>query len=190
MLLLLACADPPLSDADPVIGAPMDGIPDATVRAGDWVVVSRHGRARISGPAEIDLGAEVLPEFAFNADVTAVVFPQAVGSALADLFLVSLPEGRRQRLTDWPGSEDRPAFSPDGKRLAFFSSKTGLSSLFVLDLATGEIVQVTNVGLEHTRRLGGPPDGWVPPATSSLPSWDHLGVHYQSASGPITVEIP
>lgn len=190
MLLFLACADAPLSDADPVIGAPMDGIPDAEVHAGEWTVVSRQGRARISGAAEIDLGADVLPEFAFNSEHTAVTFPQAVGSPLSDLFLLTLPEGRRQKLTDWPGSEDRPVFSPDGRHVAFFSSHSGLASLYVVDVQSGAIEQVTNVGLEQAKRMGGPPAGFVPPPMEGLPTWDNAGVHYVSADGPVTVEMP
>ena len=190
MLILLACTTALPPAADPVPGEVMDGIPSASLVGGDWHVESDHGRARLSGPANIDLGAEVLPEFTFNPDRSAVVFPQGIDSPLADLFLVSLPGGERTRLTDWPGAEDRPVFSPDGQRLAFFADKTGLASLYVMDLSTGGIEQVSNVGLEHKRRMGGPPEGFVHPPFSSLPTWDARGVSYTSVEGPVTVVVP
>lgn len=190
MLLFLACATPLPAEPEPVLGEAMDGIPSLSLVVGGWQVESVSGRARLSGPAEIDLGADVSPEFTFNADGSAVVFPQGGASPLPDLFRVSLPSGERTRLTDWPGSEDRPVFSPDGGRVAFFGDRTGLASLYVLDLSTGEVEQVTNVGLEAKRRMGGPPEGFVHPPFSSLPTWDERGVHYQSAEGPVSVVVP
>jgi signal transduction histidine kinase len=37
-----------------------------------------------------------------------------------------------------------PSVTPDGGRLVFYSDRSGLSNLFRLDLASGEIVQVTD----------------------------------------------
>lgn len=161
VLLLFACAP-----STPPQGAPMDGIPDGEAAAGPWRAAVVSGALTVSGGGiERQLGP-ALPELAFFGDQLAYPAPSSTGT---DLLLVSLPEGVPRLLTDWPGYEDRPVFSPDGTQLAFFSGRTGLASLYLLDLATGEISQRTNVGLESApRRHGRPPDGFVPPPGSDL----------------------
>lgn len=45
-----------------------------------------------------------------------------------------------------PGADDRPALLPDG-RLLFVSTRSTIASLWIGDLATGELTQLTNRGL-------------------------------------------
>ena len=42
-----------------------------------------------------------------------------------------------------PPTESRPLYSPDGKRLAFTSTRTGNGDVYVLTLATGDLTRLT-----------------------------------------------
>src|SRR6266550_1730473 len=45
-----------------------------------------------------------------------------------------------ERLTDGPAFDDQAALSPDGKTLAFVSSRSGQADIWKLDLAKGKVV--------------------------------------------------
>src|SRR5262249_38239828 len=56
----------------------------------------------------------------------------------ADLWLIPLAGGEPRRLTSNPASDTRPRFSPDGRSLAFLSTRGGSSQVWLIDLAGGE----------------------------------------------------
>lgn len=56
---------------------------------------------------------------------------------LTDIFLADLEGGQTRRLTN-SGKDSAPRFSPDGRRIAFVSSRNEKSQLFVIDLGGGE----------------------------------------------------
>ena len=58
--------------------------------------------------------------------------------AEADLLMLDLTTGVRSRLTSDPALDSDPAWSPDERKLAFTSNRTGRSAVFVKDLSTGE----------------------------------------------------
>jgi Tol biopolymer transport system component len=64
-------------------------------------------------------------------------------------------------LTTVPGSDFDPAWSPDGKRIAFTSLRDGKKDIYVLTVETGAIVRLTTV------------DGQV--QENSQPSWSPFG---------------
>jgi hypothetical protein len=180
LLPLLWCAcDAPSRDAV----RPVDGIQagGAASPDGRWrAAVAAGGALSVEGPdGAFDLGAGALPELAFSPDSRRLVWPRQVDGPETELVLLELPpQGEPTVLLDWPGAEDRPVFSPDGGRLAFTSGKSGLASVYVLDLATGAVAQLTNVGLEDAPRApGSPPDGWVPPPQAAW-TWDGRGLSY------------
>lgn len=51
--------------------------------------------------------------------------------------------GDAQRLTTFEGTESNPRFSPDGRWIAFSSSRNGSTNVFVKSLTSGEIRQLT-----------------------------------------------
>jgi len=51
-----------------------------------------------------------------------------------------------QRLTNGPGSNERPSFSPDGKRIVFCSTREGKSQIYVMRVDGSEVEPLTSQG--------------------------------------------
>ena len=60
-----------------------------------------------------------------------------VFTAEGDLWQVPIEGGVAQRLTSHPSEESRPAFSPDGKTLAFSAAYEGPTEVYTLPLDGG-----------------------------------------------------
>ncbi len=60
-----------------------------------------------------------------------------------DLWTVPRPGGSARRLTDGPGSETSPAFSPDGKWLAFTGQYEGNPDVYLMPAAGGNPRRLT-----------------------------------------------
>jgi tricorn protease len=60
-----------------------------------------------------------------------------------DIWTVSSKGGDARLLVSNPASESRPLYSPDGKRLAFTSTRTGNGDVYVLTLETGDVKRLT-----------------------------------------------
>lgn len=168
----------------------MDGPRDHVASEGRWTAEVVDGRLSVEGAGRRrDLGPGVLPELAWSGDQ--LVFPQGE-TADSDLLLVTLPDGLPERLTDWEGYEDRPAFSPDGTRLAFFAGRSGLPSLYVMDLGTRAVTQLTNAGVApRAPRPGVAPEGFVPPPEEGPAAWSDAHTLTWVAGGrTLTVAAP
>ena len=87
-----------------------------------------------------------------------------------DLWTVASAGGEAHLLVTHPATESRPLYSPDGTKLAFVSTRTGAGNIYVLTLATGELMRVT-----YSDR----PD--------SLDGWSHDGrwIYFTSAVNDI-----
>jgi Tol biopolymer transport system component len=59
-----------------------------------------------------------------------------------DLYIVNSDGANVRRLTDDPAIEGLPAWSPDGKWLAFLSNRGGKWGIWLLHLATKETRQI------------------------------------------------
>jgi len=66
------------------------------------------------------------------------------GARNTDLWLVAAAGGEPRRLTSHPKSDSRGRFSPDGKRLAFLSSRDGAPQVYTIELAGGEPRKITS----------------------------------------------
>ena len=62
-----------------------------------------------------------------------------------DLWLMDLTTGVNSRLTNAPGLDTDPSWSPDERSLVFTSSRTGRAALFHKDLVTGVESQLANI---------------------------------------------
>src|SRR6185369_5425449 len=60
-----------------------------------------------------------------------------------DIWTVPLAGGDARLLVSNPASDSRPVWSPDGKQLAFVSTRTGNGDIYVLDLPSGVTRRVT-----------------------------------------------
>ena len=79
--------------------------------------------------------------------------------ARGDLFSIPAEEGFVKNLTQTSGVAERyPAWSPDGKSLAFWSDKSGEYELHLLDLESGKEEQLTNYGAGYRYQLYWSPD--------------------------------
>ena len=66
----------------------------------------------------------------------------------SDLWVVPVAGGEPRRLTTHPKSDTRGRWSPDGKRIAFVSSREGGSQAWVMDATGGEARPVTSLPTE------------------------------------------
>lgn len=80
----------------------------------------------------------------------------------ADIYTISVNGGEEVRLTDAPGLDDGPEYSPDGKHIWFNSVRTGLMQVWRMDADGSRQTQMT---FDETRNAWFPhvsPDGkWV-----------------------------
>src|SRR5262245_11094405 len=60
-----------------------------------------------------------------------------------DIWEVSARGGDARLLVSHPATESRPLFAPDGRRLAFTSTRTGNGDVYVVSLANGELTRLT-----------------------------------------------
>jgi len=89
-----------------------------------------------------------------------VVFSGLATSGISDIYRVTLPGGKLERVTDDIYQDLDPSPSPDGTRIVFASDRThgglgGAINLFVRDLASGETRQLTSgPWVDETPRWG------------------------------------
>ncbi len=62
----------------------------------------------------------------------------------SDLYIKSVNGSALRQLTDDPGNEVMPAFSPDGSRIAFAGDRAGNWDIYIVDVKGGQAVQVTS----------------------------------------------
>jgi len=79
----------------------------------------------------------------------------------SSLYLINTNGTGLKPLTSVPGSDFEPAWSPDGKRIAFTSLRDGHKEIYVLTVATGAIVRLTTASGDIQE--------------SSQPSWSPFG---------------
>ena len=153
-----------------------DGIPDRhTDGPGGWSAqVSDGGHLRLAGPDGVDMAlpGPAQPEVAFSPDGRRFAYTRGRGDT-ALVVLPVPPDGSERVVADWGVSADLPSFSPDGHHLAFVSGRTGIASIWMVDLDLpnpgAAAVQITNVGLEKVHHEPGvAPAGFVPPPMDTI----------------------
>jgi len=60
-----------------------------------------------------------------------------------DIWTVAAAGGEAHLLVTHAATESRPLYSPDGAKVAFVSTRTGAGNIYVLTLATGELMRLT-----------------------------------------------
>ncbi len=85
---------------------------------------------------------------------------RALFVARGDLFDTPIEHGLVRNLTASSNAHDREAqWSPDGKKMAFISDRTGEEELWWLDVDTGRVEQLSRGSLAHLYRPRFSPDG-------------------------------
>lgn len=110
-------------------------------------------------------GAPPLAEPAMVPDRAEIVFISG-----GDIWTAPLEGGEARLLLAHPATESRPMFSPDGKRLAFTSTRTGNGDVYLLEIASGTVRRLTFSELLERA------DNWSP---------DGRFVYFSSSSGDI-----
>jgi len=60
-----------------------------------------------------------------------------------DIWAVPASGGEAHLMVSHPATESRPLYSPDGRKLAFVSTRTGNGDIYVLTLDTGDLKRIT-----------------------------------------------
>jgi Tol biopolymer transport system component len=94
-----------------------------------------------AAPAPQSASVRALPSFsdpAISPDHKEIAFISG-----GDIWTVSAEGGEARLLVSHPATESRPLYSPDGKKLAFVSTRTGNGDIYVLTFASGELKRIT-----------------------------------------------
>jgi WD40 repeat protein len=136
---------------------PFDSRMDAS-RKGYLLFTARYGdrdalmvwdlkRGKVAGRYQFDHLVSILSPM-WMRDGRSIVFSGLSESGVSDLYRVYLPKGKLEPLTRDHYQDLDPSPAPDGRRLVFASDRTaggldGAVNLFVLDVVTGDITQLT-----------------------------------------------
>ncbi len=122
---------------------------DLSRRAQEQIRWHAHVRMEVAAPkkakwtppvgSRVELGAVLTPRV--SPDGNTLIF-----MAAGFLWEQSLMRGQAQRVIDEPSFQLDPAYSPDGKELAFVSDRQGSRQLRILDLATRRIRTIASLG--------------------------------------------
>jgi dipeptidyl aminopeptidase/acylaminoacyl peptidase len=66
----------------------------------------------------------------------------------SDIWIIPAAGGEARPLTRSPGNDERPRWSPDGRAIAFVSTREGASQIYLLPLDGGEARKITQIATE------------------------------------------
>jgi WD40 repeat protein len=104
----------------------------------------------------------------FSPDGQQIAYVQQPTYDHGTLWLRDLRTGKTRTLDAQAWGLATPFFHPDGHALIFVSSRTGIASLWRIDLPDGKPRQITNIGIEVGSGL---PDHFVPPPFMARLIW-------------------
>src|SRR5437667_3583405 len=113
----------------------------------DFIAMKAVGDPQLSPDGRWVAYAVATPSLADNRNVSRI-------------WLAEVATGANHQLTQGPGSDRSPRWSPDGKTLAFLSTRQNGPQVWVLDLTGGEARRVSNLS-EGAGELYWLPDGKV-----------------------------
>jgi TolB protein len=93
------------------------------------------------------------------------------------------------RLTYGPWDDLMPAISPDGTRLAFSSNRNGYWNLYVMELSSGEVFQITDSQAYEGAPSWSPDGLWLAYESYSVESEGGLDIFVRSIEGGDSVRL-
>ena len=91
------------------------------------------------------------------------------GKRLIQIWLMDLGSGQARQLTSDDADNTSPIFSPDGKSLAFVSTRDGSANLYSLPLDGGEAKRLTNISTGVSDPVWSPNGKWIAFASDVYP---------------------
>ncbi len=76
---------------------------------------------------------------------TARKYNKEQNSSNSDIYLVSINGGEVRRLTSNPRSDSHARWSPDGSKIAFISTRSGIPQIWILPMTGGDAYQLTTI---------------------------------------------
>lgn len=87
----------------------------------------------------------------------------------AEIYMMNIYTGEREKLTSYPRHNGAPKFSPDGNTLALVLSKTGSLQVYTMDIKTRKLTQITRGRSNNTEPF------WHPDGKSLIFTSDRGG---------------
>jgi dipeptidyl aminopeptidase/acylaminoacyl peptidase len=107
------------------------------------------------------LGVKSVSDPQVSPDGKAVVYvmselDRSTDKSNSDLYLIPTAGGEPKRLTTSTGADNHPRWSPDGKTIAFLSTRSGSSQVWLLPLDGGEARPVTKLPIDVSGPIWSP----------------------------------
>ncbi len=158
---LLGCADgskeqAPVSQVPQTpVTAPIASTPRPAASSSDFALFGQMPVVAAPGQTDAPDAAENLRQVTFTTvgsdfdpdlDTKAqhVVFASTRHRHTSDIYLQKVDGSAVTQLTDDPGNDAMPTFSPDGTQIAFASDRAGNWDIYVMPALGGQPVQITN----------------------------------------------
>ena len=86
---------------------------------------------------------------------------KAANKRTTQIYLLSADGGEHRQLTRETSSSSSPRWSPDGKKLAFISSREGGPQIWLLEVSTGQVQKVSSISTGASGPVWSPDGKWI-----------------------------
>ncbi|GAB4518752.1 MAG: hypothetical protein OHK0046_26770 [Anaerolineae bacterium] len=144
-------------ERDPVFDPQGQRIAYASNKDGNWEIYIYDLPSRTETRMTYNLGFEGAPQW--SPDGLFLVYESYQNDGHLDIFVMpSDGSSTATRLTNDPAPDFSPSWSPDGRRIAFTSWRAGNQDIYIFDLNTSEVFNLTNTPDRHEDWAAWSPD--------------------------------